>query len=936
MNLRRFAGRAAALGVLLSTPAAAGTITVDPGGSGDYLTIQEAIDNAVAGDEIVVAAGVYIEDLVIDVSVSLVGAGLGQTLVFPATSAPGSGVGSQIATTTWMVIIRSDDVSIRGFTFNGDNPALPAAKDARGGIITDYSLGTFNGIEVRNCGVRNVVYRGIYLAAGGTGHSVLNCNVTNVNDVPLDSVGIFFYGAQGVASGCVADNCSVGLGFQAGGGGTFNANRAMNCDLGLLANGSQVPVAFNNNIISDSDQGMQVIAVSTAVTVAGNHVTGCGTSLTLFGLGTGSTTVTANTFDGGGVAGTQGIFASTDVSPWGYGNLTFDAASNHLLNNDIGVVLSESAADLSPVLACTLSGDAASWNDFSGSVSYNLYLDLCDDDVLATFNAWGVLTPAAIEGTIHHQVDDSALGLVDFANPVSQVVVVDDDGGADFTSINAAVQAIAPGGTIQVMPGLYTEDVLIDRSCLLQGSGTSGDPLVGTIIQGATNAADLNVVEVTGPDVTIRDLRVDGQQPTYAHAWRGIFGNTTSGLTVERCVVHTARTAIAYTSSTDGTFLDNEVHSFGVDLNNGGGIFLWNSTGVVGTPGHGNRVHDGNATAIIFHNSSAGEAHDNVAETSALGYLSNGAAAPTRFEGNRAVDCSQGFQGIGNHQPVTYVDNECKGGTWGFVLFGLGHQVHTYIGNRATGTGEGWSITTECVYGDDDAVAVLEGNISTQNSYGLTLEETTSSGSYAMDVTFPSPNWIGDNVGYDIRLYQCNDDLDARNNYLGSTDPVALEAKIRHQVDNPALGLVDFSVVEPSFTYCVGKASSAGCIPSIGSNGVCSATLPAPFDITAVDVVSQQFGFLFYGFNTNELPFWGGTLCLKGPLYRTGVQSSHGTGGGNCSGTYSYDMNALIQSGTKPQLVVGVSVYAQYWFRDPFLAEQQAGLTNAITFNIAP
>jgi len=408
-----------ALGLLLCTAAAAGTITVDPGGSGDYLTIQEAIDNAVAGDEIVVAAGVYIEDLVIDVSVSLVGAGLGQTLVFPATSAPGSGVGSQIATTTWMAIIRADDVSIRGFSFNGDNPALPAAKDARGGIVTDYSLGTFSGIEVRNCGVRNVVYRGIYLAAGGTGHSVLNCNVTNVNDVPLDSVGIFFYGAQGVASGCVVDDCSVGLGFQAGGGGTFSTNRAMNCDLGLLANGSQVPVAFSNNILSDSDQ-------------------------------------------------------------------------------------------------------------------------------------------------------------------------------------------------------------------------------------------------------------------------------------------------------------------------------------------------------------------------------------------------------------------------------------------------------------------------------------------------------------------------------------VALEAKIRHQVDNPALGLVDFSVVEPSFTYCVGKLSSAGCIPSIGSGGICSATLPAPFDITAVDVVSQQFGFLFYGFNTNELPFWGGTLCLKGPLYRTGVQSSHGVGAGNCSGTYSYDMNALIQSGTKPQLVVGISVYAQYWFRDPFLAEQQAGLTNAITFNIAP
>ncbi len=64
----------------LITSAQAETISVDDDGSGaDHSTIQEAIDNASAGDSIVVNSGLYNESLVIDKEIRLVGNGADNT-----------------------------------------------------------------------------------------------------------------------------------------------------------------------------------------------------------------------------------------------------------------------------------------------------------------------------------------------------------------------------------------------------------------------------------------------------------------------------------------------------------------------------------------------------------------------------------------------------------------------------------------------------------------------------------------------------------------------------------------------------------------------------------------------------------------------------------------------------------------------------------------
>jgi len=139
------------------------------------------------------------------------------------------------------------------------------------------------------------------------------------------------------------------------------------------------------------------------------------------------------------------------------------------------------------------------------------------------------------------------------------------------------------------------------------------------------------------------------------------------------------------------------------------------------------------------------------------------------------------------------------------------------------------------------------------------------------------------------------------------------------------------------FAYCTAKPNSLGCVPAVTWSGIPSATAPDPFDVGARDVLSQQFGILFYGYAPALTPFQGGTLCVQPPITRTPVQTSGGNPppGGDCSGEYHLDFNAWIQSGIDPGLTPGTTVFAQHWSRDP-QAASGTGLSDALQFTVRP
>lgn len=138
-------------------------------------------------------------------------------------------------------------------------------------------------------------------------------------------------------------------------------------------------------------------------------------------------------------------------------------------------------------------------------------------------------------------------------------------------------------------------------------------------------------------------------------------------------------------------------------------------------------------------------------------------------------------------------------------------------------------------------------------------------------------------------------------------------------------------------TYCLSQDNSASCQPWIEASGTPSATVVLPFPVTCGDVVNQKLGLFFYGAAPQATPFLGGTLCVVQPLRRTPVQSSGGSAvGSDCSGAFSFDLNAWIRGGNDPALVPGTLVCGQYWSRDPNATASNTSLSNAVSVTVCP
>ncbi len=542
----------------------------------------------------------------------------------------------------------------------------------------------------------------------------------------------------------------------------------------------------------------------------------------------------------------QGIYSGTTVTPLAINYNSFDGTNSHGVWNNDGTV--------------TIDASGNWWGDASGPSTAKLGLSSTKeeesltnlnpadaypaDEAIATSEGTGIYSGA---GSMAPGTGDAVTDYVDYS-PWWGADYVGNPHTTPWTwyvntsnnsTIQEGVDAASAGDTLRAQAGTYVEDITIDRSLTLIGEGTAkGLTLVkpGTdqaFVPPPTNSG-VTVINVTADSVTVKDLKVDGtmiagdpEQRTNM-AKRGIYGSSVDNLRVEGCEVIRCVSGIVSVLSTNLNFHGNTLDDCGYSFNVGGGIYLWGSSGDVGTSSKSNVLTNIVDCGIIYHSSSSGEAKYNHLTNCELGMLVNGNNNPTTFNHND-IDGSSIYGGIQVVHPgaaVTISNNSVLCDYDALLVWNTGTNTVTATDNhfyytstkgsedqkhyRIPWMGEEYSgkmahrllndksgesgiyLSTESDYGDGPVHATITGNIVAGYDYDVVCHERTGDASQLMDVN--ANGSVGTNYFYGYGTYawymdNCDDDIDAQYNYWATTTP---EDVIWHKFDDASLGEVNF------------------------------------------------------------------------------------------------------------------------------------------------
>ncbi|QLQ06868.1 MAG: hypothetical protein HZY76_13030 [Anaerolineae bacterium] len=487
-----------------SGPAA--MITVCASGC-DHTTIQAAINAAANGDTISVSAGTYTENIVVNKSVELSGAGAGSTTIQPAVSQPNpcnnSSMCGSITAASNIIVIQASDVKIHGFTLDGDNPGLTsgigmngADLDARNGIIVDIYTGPYNNLEVYDTTIKNIYLRGIYATVYGSGFNIHGNTVDNVTADP-SSIALFNFGGSGQfvnntvsrANDAIAANHSKGTQFlyntvTTSGSGIHTDNAGSGGGAADLIQGNSVGACASNGY------GIWVFVPYIAPTVDKNTINDCEVGLSAWGQGAAVTTqFTNNVVDGPAkAAGSVGVYITTDMISWGYSDVSVSFSGNTITDYETGLAFTADAQNWNPVTWVAKTIDATFLDN---SIAGNT--DGADKGTTGTYNLnasgnwWGSNAPATVAATVGSGIDYTPwldVGTDTSANPGFQgdfsTLWVDDD--SPQTGVIGRIQEgvnLVTASTVNVAAGTYDESVNINKSLTLVGAGAAARPSAG-------------------------------------------------------------------------------------------------------------------------------------------------------------------------------------------------------------------------------------------------------------------------------------------------------------------------------------------------------------------------------------------------------------------------------------------------------------------------
>jgi nitrous oxidase accessory protein NosD len=329
--------------------------------------------------------------------------------------------------------------------------------------------------------------------------------------------------------------------------------------------------------------------------------------------------------------------------------------------------------------------------------------------------------------------------------------------GCAFTSIQAAINAATPGATITIAAGGYHENVVVNKSVTLKGSGDATEIYPATsnpVCEGGSlcGGAASNIVLVEANDVTITKMHLEGDSPTLTSgvvvghadidARNGIITNHEAGvyndLTVSKVVVSDVYLRGMYASS-GGTFdFDDDTVENVQGEEASIAMFNFGGSGVMSH----SKVANAN-DAISANHSTGTQFLDNTITKSGSGVHSDnngdsGGSADV-IEGNKISACNTNGYGIFVFVPYlspTVKANKVKGCYIGVAEFGSGvsGQGATFSENKIDGTGAsttepggtyGAYVTTDQLgFEFGDVTATLSGNSFMHSGTGMLITQT--------------------------------------------------------------------------------------------------------------------------------------------------------------------------------------------------------------------
>ena len=234
------------------------------------------------------------------------------------------------------------------------------------------------------------------------------------------------------------------------------------------------------------------------------------------------------------------------------------------------------------------------------------------------------------------------------------VITVDNSGGADFTSIQAAVDAASAGDTIEVRSGTYVENVVVNKQLILRGIDTgAGMPVVDA--GGSGSAITLNTDGIILEGFDVRD------------SGNGIYATSNYNTLTNNTASNNNYGIYLYSSSNNNTLTSNNVSN-----NNYYGILLHLSSNNTLTS---NKVNNNNNGIYIYYSSNNNTLTNNTA-------INNNNGIYIYYSNNNTIYQNDFIDNINYNAYDINGNNQWDWGT-------TGNYYSDYIGNDSDGDGIG-------------------------------------------------------------------------------------------------------------------------------------------------------------------------------------------------------------------------------------------------------